>query len=63
MQLSTISYLSFIHGVITDVHDRPWVCLGGSVQVLGTDKKQEDGQKVLCKFADIRVLQTSMMYT
>lgn len=31
MSWSTISYLSFIHGVITDVHDRPWVCLGGSV--------------------------------
>lgn len=31
----TINYLSFIHGVIADVHDRPWVCLSGSVRVLG----------------------------
>lgn len=28
---STVSYLSFIHGVIADVHHRPRVCLGGSV--------------------------------
>lgn len=43
---STISYLSLVHGVIADVHDRPWVCLGGSVQVGGT---QEDGARVTAR--------------
>lgn len=38
----TINYLSFIHGVITDVHDRPWVSLGGSVCVLGSDEKDRE---------------------
>lgn len=34
-----INHLSFVHGVIADVHDRPWVCLGGSVGVLGSGEK------------------------
>lgn len=37
----TINYLSFIHGVIADVDDRPWVCLGGSVCDLGTGEKED----------------------
>lgn len=34
-------YLSFIHGVITDVHYRPWVCLGGSVRRLKGRKEKQ----------------------
>lgn len=36
----TINYLSFIHGVIADVDDRPWVCLGGSVCDSGSEEKE-----------------------
>lgn len=36
----TINYLSFIHGVIADVDDGPWVCLGGSVCDSGSDEKE-----------------------
>lgn len=38
----TINYLSFVHGVIADVHDRPWVCLGGSVCGFGSDEKDSE---------------------
>lgn len=42
----TINYLSFIHRVIADVDDGPWVCLGGSVCNSGSDEKE--GKERLC---------------
>lgn len=45
----TVSHLALIHGVITDVHNRPWVCLGGSV------RQDADGKKK-SQFKNIRVV-------
>lgn len=55
----TINYLSFIHGVIADVNDGPWVCLSGSVCDSGSEEKEGKEMRDCVKMISILLTKRS----